>query len=224
MGAFDLNPFLDLQIGENGTFQAIVGKLTGDVMFSNVKLGLADGDGELGPLPPIHVFPISLGFETTRFLDSSSVLAEVGYTPFVHLGAIGSRNAILGTNPQLGVFLQGGYKFDTGSATTKGASQDQSSESTGDYIMRAKADFQLALDDIVAFSLLRTEFSMDLMTWATGWYDIAHDDLYHSVGVRLRFDLPAQDGKHFDLTFENGSGEPNFNKGSQFGAALTITF
>ncbi len=229
VGLYRYTPSLDLKSGKDGSFQSIVGKFSGETMFSFIKRGLADGTCEID-LPTLHVVPFALGFETTRFVEQVAVLGEVGYIPYRVLTphscdpVSGRRNLVLGINPRFGAFLQAGYKFNANGQAAIGGSADQSSEPANDYILRMKADFRLVLEDLVSIPIHKATLSADVITWATGWYDIAHSDWYHSVGATLRVNLPGDDTKHLDFTIEDGSGEPNFNKGSQFSAGLTVTF
>ena len=221
VGRYRFTPLIDIKAGDNGLFQSVVGKFSGEFMFINVK-PFDNNYAELD-LPMLHVFPISIGAETTRQASSYAILGEIGYVPIYPIGNSKTQNFVLGINPLFGVYFQGGYKFDGNKTTLKGGSRDQSSEPINDEILRIKTNFNFTyeLPELPGFD---TEFSPKLITWATAWYDIAHKDFYHSVGVKLRFNLPGQKNKHFDFTVEDGSGEPNFNKGTQFGAGLTITF
>lgn len=218
-----LSPQIDVEMGENGTFQKIIGKISGRYLFTNI--GDVDADGDYQATGIRHSVPFGIGASTTRFGEHYAVLGEVGWVPWYPIKGFvpGGQRLILGYNPYFGLFVQGGYKFDGVAPTTIGGSVDQSSEPVNDYLLRLKADAKFSLN----LPLLKITEEMEtpqLITWATGWYDVAHDDFYHSVGAKLRFGIPGQDNKHLDFSIENGSGEPNFNQGTQFGAGLTVAF
>lgn len=219
-----VTPEFQLNLGEDGLFQAINGKLGGEFMYANSSIG-SDGFVNIGVR---HVFPFSVGAETTRFADTFAVLGEVGYVPYKP--GIGSQpfdpdstQFDLGINPKLGLYFQGGYKFNGNSGARSGGAEDESSEANDSDILRVKAEaeFTLILPD---FLPLGGDDKPQLISWARGWYDIANDDFYHSIGATLRLDIPTSQATFMDLTFENGSGAPNFNQGSQFSAGLTIAF
>jgi hypothetical protein len=99
-----------------------------------------------------------------------------------------------------------------------GGAADQSKEKTGDGLARMKLDSGIDFK-LASFGLDR---DVTLIANATGWYDIAHSATYHRLEAILRLSLSKD--RFFDLTYENGSGAPNFNKGSQFSANLTVQF
>jgi hypothetical protein len=216
-------PTLNLQAGENGSFQAIVAKLSGEFIYGRSAPKDDNGDS-VSNNRTRHMFPVSLGMSTTRYANNVSLLGEVGYVPYnPNFGQIGDQVLQLGFNPYFGIFFQGGYKFHRANKPLTGGSRDQSSERGNDKLLRLKANFRFALE-LPKAPILGDRLSSRLITWATGWFDIANNDIYHSVGAILRFNLPGQKKTSFDIKFENGSGEPNFNQGSQFGAGLTIAF
>jgi len=225
---FRITPILDLNAGDNGAFQAIVGKISGEFMFTNVGLISTETDeGPVtfrGPVGVRHIFPIAFGAETTRFGESYALLGEVGYVPFhPNLGGFGGQKIQLGYNPYFGVFFQTGYKFDGSGSKARNGSKDESSEPTDDEIIRAKASFRFTYD-LPELPMFGETLAAKFITAATGWYDIAHDDIYYAASAILRFSLPGTKKTSFDLKVEHGSGEPNFNQGTQFGTGLNITF
>ena len=54
------------------------------------------------------------------------------------------------------------------------------------------------------------------------WMDFLNAAEYYRLEGTLR--IPLADDKFFDLNWERGSGAPNFNKGDQWSANLTVTF
>lgn len=228
----DLVPEVDITAGENGAFQNINGKITGNFITGEVitaaEAGLPVSNPDIVVLNtsgPLHIFPISIGAETTRFFNSTAVIGETGYVPFnTNFGkSIFGNELQLGLNPYLGFFLQGGYKFEGSNAALKGNSTDQSGEATNEWIARAKVDFRYD-QPLAPIPLLGLTASPKVMTQATGWYDIRNNNFHHSVSVGIQFKLSDEQNTNFELKFEDGSGEPNFNTGSQFTSALSWTF
>ncbi len=224
IGVIDIMPELDISTGDNGTFQSIVAKVTGGVYYADRDQIVYLEDGS--PIV-IHNLPISLGVETTRHFDSFAVLGEIGWVPFVDInepsGSSG-ENYYLGINPRFGIYLQGGYKFDGGGPAGVGASSDNSSEAEHDYLLRAKASLDFEMTDIASWDLGPLEVDAGVFGHARGWYDIANNDWYHSVGVTLRLQTDDANNRYFDLSVKNGSGEPNFAPGTQFSAGLTVSY
>jgi hypothetical protein len=218
---FLYKPEFDLNVGEDGLFQSINAKLTGELMLASVGL---DEDGDPNVTGIRHVFPFAAGVETTRFADSFALIAEAGYVPYdPEFGTDLFGNQLqLGFNPYFGVFVQGGYKFDESSGKGKGDSEDQSSEPGNDAIFRLKADLRYAME-FPPLAVLDEEITPLLLTWAKGWYDVAHDDFYYTAGATLRIPMPGTEDTNIDFTFQEGSGEPNFNEGEEFSMGLTFT-
>ena len=223
-----LRPHLEIKTGDSNLFQAINFKAAGELNFRQFRT-ITGSDGFSLPRSSgiVHQFPFSVGVGTTRSGNFYAVLGEVGYVPINtnwKFSFAGNRY-YLGYNPIFGIFFQGGYKFDGNNKSTKGGAVDQSSETTNDEILRIKASFDLTLElPQIPIMALKNDPPPQFITWAKGWYDIAHHDLYHSIGATLRFNIPGQKDKFIDFTVEDGSGEPNFNQGTQFGAGLTFKF
>lgn len=229
----DLVPEFTIKAGENGTFQQLNGKITGnyivaqtgsysEIFGENVEVDLE----VLRPDRLMHVFPISVGVETSRFFENAALLGEIGYVPF----DVSSGTSFLGVplqlglNPYIGVFFQGGYKFSNEASNTVGGSMDESSEGGDDPLLRIKAEAKFDIPLPLDFAALGAKLIFNLQPWATGWYDIYNNEFYHSVGTKLKIGLPGAKKTSIDLVFENGSGEPNFNRGSQFSAGLSVMY
>ena len=225
----DLAPEIHIAAGDNGAFQSFTGKLAGNfVYFRKENLndipGLDLGEPTFGPGAVQHVFPLALGAESTRYFDTTAIVAEAGYVPFDFAGFRFLDNDLkFGINPVFGVFIQGGYKFDTGGGRTKGGSTDQSAEGPNDGILRFKADFHADLR-LASYAMAGNEGELRLLPWATGWYDIANDEFYHSVGAILRVTLPDKTSTSIDFKIANGSGAPNFNTGTQIGVGVGFQY
>ena len=62
---------------------------------------------------------------------------------------------------------------------------------------------------------------------ATGWYEFLHDEFYYtlelSVGIIL---IEAGEDRRtlWEFTVQDGSGEPNFTEGTQFGTGLKVVY
>ncbi|MFT5499342.1 MAG: hypothetical protein ACI9TH_004757, partial [Kiritimatiellia bacterium] len=138
----DFTPDISLKTGEEDSFSSLNAKLTANVvMFSTTTVPGAGGIRTPDPTRLTWVAPISIGVETDRNYNNVGMLAEAGIVPLKSLG----QNQVLGFNPKLGVFIQGGYKAEVDSAatnTTRSASSgdvDESEEGPDDAIARLKA-------------------------------------------------------------------------------------
>lgn len=228
---FDLAPDVKIKTGSNDTFESIVGKITGNFMLFDLDSPADQGlpiTSSSTPIPnlskPVHVFPISLGVETTRYFDTVSGLVEIGYVPF-DLNS-GIPNFRLGDNVELGVFLQGGYKFDAVGKTRSGGAKDESSEEPDSALGRIKTEARYEFKEL-PIPLGAYETKLINTPRATGWYNFIDNEFYYSVGFSSQLLLSKGDGDRktvWDFTVEHGSGEPNFNTGTQFSTGLKITF
>ncbi len=229
---FDLAPDVKIKTGSDDTFESIVGKITGNFMIFDLDSPAQQNpdlppDLPQTPIPtlskPVHVFPISLGVETTRYFDTVSGIVEVGYQPFVMNG--GNPKFQLGKNAILGVFLQGGYKFDAVGKTRSGGAKDESSEEPDSALGRIKTLASYSFE--LPIPLGAYETSLINTPRATGWYNFVDNEFYYSVGLSSELELAKSDGGRrtvWDFTVEHGSGEPNFNTGTQFSTGLKVTF
>lgn len=211
-----VSPDVKIQTGDQDAFNGIVAKAVGyHAEFDTTR---SEGGTEVvDSKKPFHVFPFSIGAETNRDFSAVNSLVEAGYIPFRRL----SDKHILGLNPAIAVFLQGGYKFDTSStATGTGGATDESEEKKDSAILRAK--FGGELDYAIIDYRIERSFGLAVIGEAWGWYDIVNNDWYHRLAATLRLTVGKE--KHFDLKYENGSGAPNFNEGDQFSASLTVAF
>ncbi len=211
----DLTPAIKIETGDKDSFNGVILKLSGNyVIFYETDIPAphtVDTDRVF------HAFPIAVQVESNRKFDNVSTLLEVGYVPFYLRES--KTNLKLGLNPKIGIFLQAGYKFKTSDNAETGGAADQSKESPNSALLRLKG----ALDaNIPVISFSEDKFGISFLPKATGWFDIANSTFYHSVELIARLTLAK--GKYFDVKYQNGSGEPNFNKGDQFGANITIQF
>jgi hypothetical protein len=226
---FDLSPDVRVNTGTEDAFQSIVGKISGNFMvFSLESLG---PDVSPVPLPDlsklVHVFPISAGVETTADADTLNVIGEIGYVPF-HFGSkarLGGNELRLGINPRWGVFLQGGQKVRQEAEFATGGARDESGEQEGDGIGRLKSLASMQL----LFPMRLLGFSTGLLVepGATGWYDFVNDEVYYSLELSLGIVLLGQGGERstlWEFTVQDGSGEPNFTEGTQFGTGLKLVY
>ncbi len=223
-------PDISIDTGENDSFNGVIAKLQGtrvhfretcvDENSQIVDSSLCrDGRALFTPDTTglIHTFPFSGGIEADRRFDNVSVLAEAGYAPlYLHNDSFFDN---LGLSNKIGIFLQAGYRIqvdDTPSPETGGA-VDESEEEPDDEILRIRSSLEWSFKvPVGGLGNLYLEPS------ATGWYDVANNEFYHQVQAKLRVNVTNDIS--FDLTFEDGSGAPNFNTGDQFSANLTLTF
>lgn len=209
----DITPEVELQTGEEDSFNGLIAKMTANyISFDTISInGVETPDTS----KYFSVFPVSVGIESDRNFNNTSLLLEVGYVPF----NLGSKWR-LGLDSKIGVFLQAGYKLENDSdpELLEGGAIDESEESADSEIARLKIDS--------GTDLIRFEYSggktIALVPRARLWYDIANDEVYHKLEAKLEFSLG--DDKSFDFRYEDGSGAPNFNEGSQFSANLTIMY
>jgi hypothetical protein len=227
----DLRPEVTIETGTADSFNAIIAKLTGNyIRFpTTVVGGVVVPDGSR----LFHAFPLSMGLETDRSFRTVSAIAEVGYVPFY----LKQTRFKLGLNPKLGIFLQSGYKFSVSEVVNSGdvatvddcclddigsgsnGSKDESEEAPDSGLLRMKgvAEFQVPIVKIAG-----GERGLSFVGRAAGWYDIANGAFYHKLVATVR--LSVSSDRHFDFTYEKGSGAPNFNKGAQFSANLAVEF
>lgn len=213
---FDLSPSVTIETGTNDSFNGVLAKISGNyIVFRETTIaGLVTPDSS----KPFHAFPVSAGFESDRNFRNINLLAEAGWVPFRRLGP----RELLGVNPRIGLFVQAGYKVkNTGASTNDrpvGGAKDESKEAPNSGLLRFKLDsgLNLAIGSLGKFRTIR------IIANAAGWYDIANAEFYHELEGVLRLALTKD--RFFDLKYEDGSGAPNFNKGEQFSANLTIVF
>jgi len=212
----DVAPNVDLESGDESSFNHVIGKVTGNLVFFDV--------GEVEGVPVVdwghfvHVVPLSIGVEADDKFTFVNVLAECGYVPFLLNESIGPQYK-LGLNPRAGVFIQAGRKFDLDETARIGNAEDESDEDLDSNIFRFKAtaslEIEVPIEQLVgAKTTARAE--------ATGWYDIANDDVYHRLSGIIEMKVSGQTSLEF--RFDSGSGAPNFNEGDQFGVGLTVAF
>ncbi len=212
----EISPEIRIQSGEEDAFNGIVAKVKGySALFQKTEIG-----GK--PIPDsskyFSVFAFSGGIETNKDFDSINGIIEIGYIPFKK--KINST-IFLGLNPAIGMFLQGGYKFeldDSNSSNVEDNSSDKSDEKPNSGLLRAKLGGKGEFK-VYDFS---DKYSLHIIPEGWVWYDVVNSEIYHQIIGVIR--LTLSENKHFDFKYENGSGSPNFNEGDQFSANLTIRF
>jgi len=212
----DVAPEARLLTGDDDAFQGVVAKLTGNFARFHAK-ELAPGVWVVDYDRTWWVFPLSVGAESDGAFRVVNAVAEVGIVPIF-------RNQFRNPNQLwVGLFLQGGYKFDAGATDATapdddvGGSADESEEQLDDALARAKLEARLQVP-----VRLTKDLELRLIGSGAGWYDIVNSTTYHRLEGTLRIPLTAD--KYFDFTYERGAGAPTFNKGEQFSANLTIAF
>jgi hypothetical protein len=146
-------------------------------------------------------------------------LIELGYVPW-YQNVISLPAPVRKT--KLGLFLQSGYKFkvDTNkvSQTTQtGGASDESEEDRDGVLLRAKGSIGIS----PRFMFSKT-FGLGIIGDADGWWDFVNALPYYRVAATFRLILSPD--KSFDFTYQKGSGAPNFNKGDQFSANITVQY
>jgi len=222
----DLSPEVSIETGDQDSFNGIIAKMTGNYMRVTLK-DIKDPNnpaktlqvGDLGKL--VHVVPISFGFESDRNFKSVSTILETGYVPLLIPRGVGFQHKV-------GIFAQAGYKFDANkrSEPETGGAQDQSAEEKESSILRLKGRAGTKLCVLGKGKCLHKinddNWGVNVILDATGWYDLRNSKTYHSIEAILR--LTLFNGRNFDLKYQDGSGAPNFNKGAEFSANLTVQF
>lgn len=212
----DLQRNFKIQTGDEDAFNGVIAKVSGNhIRFSETTLD--DGTTIVPNSTKLfHVVPISIGFEADNKFDNLSLIGEVGYIPF-HL----TSPLRLGLTTKFGVFLQAGYKYgiDDSAVPEVGGSMDESSEDPDSAISRLK----LVFDTNLTFGETgRALGKVSVLPSLKYWYDLANSETYYNASAALRFHVGSK--RFFDLKYEKGSGEPNFNEGEQFSANLTFQF
>lgn len=214
-GVFYIKPSVTLEAGEDDTFQ------NGSIAAQGFYM-LPDDD----PAVSGWIFPYSAGLEASRNLESYAGIAEVGITtPYRPISWL-PGDIVLGREIKFGLFGQIGYKFqDQISNNSVGTGLENSSkEQKDDVLGRVKGitAFDLELPELTGF--IKTK----IKATATFWYDIANEEFYDreeaSFCIAPLFWQSVLKNKHIDLSYEHGSGAPTFNKGDQYGVALTMEF
>lgn len=207
-----LGPDIEVRTGGSDAFDAVIAKLTGLTVL-DPPLG-EDGEANYGAF--LHAFTYSLGFETTRNMNTPAALAEAGWIPIAPSKVGQDERFGLDGGRRVGVFLQLGYKFsaDDPAAAPEGGAADESKESPDDAIARIKVDARYRLD---------LGERVVLIPIAQYWYDAKNGSSYYAISGTIR--VAIQPGKYFwDIKFEKGAGAPTFNEGNQFSTGLTLAF
>lgn len=216
---FLFSPNFNVKTGNADAFSSIEAKLTGVFMvFRDTTI-----DSVITPNTAriFHTFPISVGAESNNRFNTINGIVEIGWVPWYQTQRIRKIPTFL-KQTKLGLFIQAGYKFknDSTGKLAVGGQVDQSEEKQDDAIARVKGSFGIDTKSIVNLSGV----GVALVGSADGWYDFLNSEVYYTIEGKLRFYLTQDKDKFYDLKYQKGSGAPNFNKGDQFGMALTVTF
>lgn len=214
---FTLAPELDIQTGNEDAFSSLQFKLSGIFMRFKTE-AVPGGDMSVDASRTMHVFPISVGVETSNYFENINTVIEAGYVPWYQSNSH-SAPAIL-KHTTLGFWLQSGYKFKVADSVSfrQGGKVDESLEDPNSFIFRVKGNFGIDTKTLVAINGL----DVGLVGKVTGWADVANGAFYHAVDLRSRFYLT--DRSWIDFVWQKGSMAPLFNSGTQTGIAATIKF
>lgn len=209
----DMSPIIEIQTGGDDSFNGLVAKLQGHKVLTK-----SIDDPRLGSITcaecSFHVIPFAIGMETDANMENISLLGEIGYFPVGRQNSEGKPRFGL-SGPRIGFFLQAGYKFNNKEGSVgSGGADDESSEEPDSNLARAKVDIRGKFGG-------KTNF-FNLIPNVRGWYDFINSETYYKAEAIVRLNITND--KSFDLKYEKGSGAPNFNKGEQFTAGLTMTF
>ena len=212
-----IRPEAQILTGDEDAFQGVVFKMTGNYARFRSKQLQAGGPWVVDMDRTWWAFPVSGGFESDGSFQRINAIAEVGIVP-IRPGMFKSTNQW-----QVGLFVQGGYKFRTDDSTAatepdlEGGAADESEEETESALGRVRLDTRVN----VPFDLTST-MKVQVIGRGNVWMDFLNSAEYYRLEGTLR--IPLAGDKYFDLNWERGSGAPNFNKGDQWSANLTVTF
>ena len=157
----------------------------------------------------INTFPINFGVETNGQFNVLNGIVEFGYVPWFPQGSFLHKLHV-------GAFFQGGYKFQLDSTgLTKQVAT--SGEPVDNLIARVLGSAAINTGSFMKMGSI----NIGLVGNANVWYDLVAQKVYTQVEADFRFTVA--NGQFFDLRYQNGSGAPNFQVGSQYGIALTVT-
>lgn len=226
---FDLAPDIRINTGTEDAFQSIVGKISGNFIMFSLRPPRPGGSPLPTPDPHklIHVFPLSAGIETTANGDTLNAVGEFGYVPFKFSGGprFGGNDLRLGINPHVGFFVQGGQKLRQEAVLETGGARDESSEAEGKGIARLKSVASMQL--LFPMRLLGLNRGISVEPSAIGWYDLVNEEVYYSLKLSMGIALLGSGGERstlWEFTIQDGSGEPNFTEGTQFGTGLKLVY
>jgi hypothetical protein len=209
---FLVMPDINVETGTQDAFSSINVKAT--ALFASFKTETVEGIVTPDLDKAFQTFPISLGVETNNLFSYVNGIIEAGWVPWYQ----SKGSSMFLKHTKFGLFLQGGYKFHIDSTQGKGGQVDQSAEPVRSTILRAKGSLGISTGAIINIGAFKIGLAGD----GDGWYDIMNSQFYHRLSVKGRIFLNSDN--YFDFGYENGSGAPTFNKGSQFGVGLTVTF
>ncbi len=214
-----LTPEIITKAGTSDAFSQITLKLSG-FYLSGRDTTIAGLPHVINTTRTLHVFPASLGIETSSDFNFLNSIVEFGYTPVYYLpGNKHVSNFIKHT--QFGIFLQAGYKSELDTALMSkitGGKVDESSEKLNTTIFRSKATLNIDTKNLFQAN----NIGFGLIGKANYWFDFINSKSYYNIEGKFRIYLSQN--KYFDLTYEKGSGAPNFNQGDQFGLGLSVAF
>jgi len=211
------SPDLLIQTGGEDTFRRVIARIRGNYFWPRAMPAGAEKKTEKAK--SFLRFPLAIGFETDHRFDKLNLVGEFGYE---FIGRPIGKNQMI-KRPEIGLFLQTGYKFDIkdtlGQDPEFGGAADESEEDQNSFIMRAALGGSAEID---LFHFNKDRQLIRFLPMGRVWYDIPNTEIYYRLDLILRLVLAPE--KSFDLRYELGSGEPNFNDGNQFSANFTLRF
>ena len=210
------SPELLIQTGGEDAFRRVLAKIRGNYFWPGE---MSEGSEKKPEEPKSFLrFPLAIGFETDHRFDKLNLIGELGYE---FIGRPVGKNQMI-KRPEVGLFLQTGYKFeikDNLEDLEFGGAVDESEEDLNSFIMRAALGGSAEID---IFHFVKDRQLIRFLPSGRVWYDIPNSEIYYRLDLILRLVLAPE--KSFDLRYELGSGEPNFNDGNQFSANFTLCF
>lgn len=216
------SPLVDFRGGTDDTMGALIFEFHADIV--NLPWSYPAGGDPRGAPDPAGSFttwPISIGLESSRNLDSLGIVGEIAWHP-VAAGTNDYRR--FGLNPWFEIGLQGGYKAKLQTPDfTAGGDLDESQEPQNRWLLRAvgSAGFYL--------NLTKGRRPVTLNALFEGYWDVVNDDFYHRLSTELRAPIASFRNDNLLLywdifRYENGVGRPTFNEGQQLTSGLSAEF
>jgi hypothetical protein len=208
------SPELLVQTGGEDAFRRVIAKIQGNYFWPGAMAG---SEKKPEKQKSFLRFPLAVGFETDHRFDNLNLIGEVGYEL---IGKPVGKNQMI-QRPEIGLFLQTGYKFDIEDKGWGefGGAVDESKEDPDSFILRAALGGSAEID---LFHFNKDKQLVRFLPSGRLWYDIPNTEFYYRLDFILRLALTPD--KAFDVRYERGSGEPNFNDGDQISANFTLLF
>ena len=213
-GGISLKPNIEIEAGSEDAFESLVAKTTINIYkYRYKKIGnlYTPKSDEF-----FHIFPISAGIESDAGFHNVNGLVEAGWVPWFQ-GMV--KDDPLLSDLFIGVFIQGGQKWEKDLTPETGDQLDESLEEEGEELFRLKTKARWSVK-----TKGQPVMGYDISIKANGtlWRNLINSAWYSKLEGVLQLHVSANSS--IDFKYEKGSGAPNFNEGEQYGVGLTLTF